>query len=138
MVTIRTLTATAVTAVLLGGCADLDVSNPNEADRDRVLSTPQDVQSLIATSYQQYFDNAQQTNPGLPTAAMADNLTGGFFDFGVHDMTTEPRSVYDASPLNTRGFVGRAPWDRLYPVLSNVSDAIAAIDRGVAITTGPG
>src|SRR5690606_36216908 len=135
MVTIRTLTATAVTAVLLGGCADLDVSNPSEPDRERVLSNPQDVQTLISTSYQQYFDNAQQTNPGLPTAAMADNLTGGFFDFGVHDMTTEPRTIYDASPLNTRGFVGRAPWDRLYPVLSNVNDALAAIEGGLDITT---
>ena len=134
--TIRILTATAVTAVLLGGCVDLDVSNPNEPDRVRVLSNPQDVQTLISTSYQQYFDNAQQTNPGLPTSAMADNLTGGFFDFGVHDVTTEPRSIFDASPLNTRGFVGRAPWSRLYPVLSNVNDALGAIDDGLAITTG--
>jgi hypothetical protein len=138
MVTIRTLTATAVMAVLLAGCVDLDVSNPNEADRARVTSNPQDVQTLISTSYQQYFDNAQQTNPGIPTAAMADNLTGGFFDFGVHDVTTEPRTIFDASPLNTRGFVGRAPWDRLYPVLSNVNDGLAAIDNGLAITTGPG
>ena len=114
------------------------MTNPNEPDRDRVTSNPQDVQTLISASYQTYFDNAQQTNPGLTTAAMADNLTGGFFDFGVADMTEEPRSTYNASPLNTRGFVGRAPWDRLYPVISNVSDAIAAIDRGVAITTGPG
>ncbi|HEX2166202.1 MAG TPA: hypothetical protein VHG09_03090, partial [Longimicrobiales bacterium] len=83
MVNIRTLTAAAATAALLGGCVDLDVSNPNEADRERVLSNPQDVQTLISTSYQQYFNNAQQTNPGIPTSAMADNLTGGFFDFGV-------------------------------------------------------
>jgi hypothetical protein len=125
-------------AVLLGGCVDLDVTNPNEADRDRVLSNPQDVQSLISTSYQAYFDNAQQTNPGMPTGAMAENLTGGFFDFGVFDMTTMPRVQYDASPLNTRGFVGRAPWSRLYPVISNVNDGLRAIDGGLRITTGPG
>jgi hypothetical protein len=92
-----------------------------------------DVQSLISTSYQAYFDNAQQTNPGLPTAAMADNLTGGFFDFGVFDVTTVPRALFDASPLNTRGFVGRAPWSRLYPVISNVNDGLGAIDGGLRI-----
>jgi hypothetical protein len=80
------------------GCVDLDVTNPNEADRDRVLSSAQDVQSLISTSYQAYFDNAQQTNPGMPTGAMADNLTGGFFDFGVHDMTTIPRERVRCEP----------------------------------------
>jgi hypothetical protein len=125
-------------AVALAGCVDLDVQNPNEPDRARVLSSPQDVQTLISTSYQQYFNNAQQTNPGLPTAAMADNLTGGFFDFGVFDMTEEPRTIFDASPLNTRGLVGRAPWSRLYPVISNVNDGLGAIQGGLVINTGTG
>lgn len=125
-------------AVLLGGCVDLDVTNPNAPDRERVLSSPTDVQSLISTSYQAYFNNAQQTNPNIPTSAMADNLTGGFFDFGVHDMTTEPRTAFNSSPLNTRGFVGRAPWSRLYPVISNVNDGLRAIDGGLVIDTGPG
>ncbi|HSJ24713.1 MAG TPA: hypothetical protein VK929_08610 [Longimicrobiales bacterium] len=130
----RKLTGLGAAALLvLGACVDLDTTNPNNPDRERVLSNPVDVQSLISTSYQGYFDNAQQTNPGLPNAAMADNLTGGFFDFGVHDMTTLPRSVFDASPLNTRGFVGRAPWSRLYPIISNVNDGLGAIDGGLEI-----
>jgi hypothetical protein len=134
----RILMGLVLSTVLLGACVDLDVTNPNEPDRERVLSNPQDVQTLISSAYQGYFDNAQQTNPGLPTSAMADNTTGGFFDFGVFDMTMEPRTIFDASPLNTRGFVGRAPWSRLYPVLSNVNDALFAIDNGLRITTGPG
>lgn len=134
----RTLTGLVLSTVLLAGCVDLDTTNPNVPDRERVLATAQDVQTLISTAYQAYFDNAQQTNPGLPTAAMADNLTGGFFDSGVFDMTMEPRVLFDASPLNTRGFVGRAPWSRLYPVLSNVNDGLYAIDQGLRITTGAG
>jgi hypothetical protein len=128
----------AAAAILVGGCVDLDVTNPNEPDRERVLATPGDVQSLISTSYQIYFNHVQQTNPSIPNAGMADNITGGFFDFGMHDMTVEPRIIFDASPLNTRGFVGRAPWSRLYPALSNVNDGLFAIDEGLAITTGPG
>jgi len=134
----RYITGVAVAgALIMGACVDLDVSNPNEPDRARVLTSPGDVQSLISTSYRAYFDNAQQTNPGLPTAAMADNLTGGFFDFGVHDLTTEPRTIFDSSPLNTRGFVGRAPWSRLYPVLSNVNDGLKAIEDGLVIQLEP-
>lgn len=123
-------------AALIASACDLDVTNPNEPDRQRVLASAVDVQALISTSFQPYFDHVQQTNPGIPTSAMADNLTGGFFDFGVHDMTTEPREAYNASPLNTRGFVGRAPWSRLYPVVSNVNDGLGAIEGGLDIVIG--
>ena len=119
--------------VALAGCVDLDVSNPNNPDRERVLADPGDVESLISSSFAGYYNNAAQTNPGLPTAAMAESLTGGFFDFAVHDVTTIPRTVWDNSPLNTRGFAARAPWDRLYTVISNVNDGLQAIDGGLVI-----
>jgi hypothetical protein len=125
-------------AVFSLACADLDTTNPNVPDRERVLANPDGVQALISTAYQPYFDHAQQTNPGLPNGAMADNLTGGFFDFGVFDMTELPRSTYNASPLNTRGFVGRAPWSRLYPVISNVNDGLGAIQGGIRIIAPDG
>src|SRR5690625_6803174 len=97
----RTIIATVLITALLGGCMDLDVTNPNEPDRERVLTNPGDVESLISSAYQAYFDHVQATNPGLSTAAIADNLTGGFFDLGVHDITTQPRVPFDASPLRS-------------------------------------
>jgi hypothetical protein len=134
----RALRGVAVAAALfLSGCVDLDVTNPNEPDRDRVTSNPRDVQALISTSYQAYFMHAQETNPGMTLGAMSDNLTGGFFDFGVADMTTLPREPYNPNPTNTRGFIGRVAWSRLYPVISNVNDGLRAIDHGLRITTGP-
>ncbi len=132
----RALTGIVLSAALLGGCVDLDVTNPNEPDRDRVLTSAGDVQSLISTSYQAYFDHVQATNPGLSTAAMADNLTGGFFDLGTHDISVQPRTAFDASPLNTRGAVGRFSWSRVYPIISNVNDGLTAIDNGLEIEIG--
>lgn len=132
----RALTGIVLTAALLGGCVDLDVTNPNEPDRDRVLTSAGDVQSLISTSYQAYFDHVQATSPGLPTAAMAENLVGGFLDFGLADLTEIPRRAFDASPLNTRGVVGRFSWARLYPIISNVNDGLTAIDDGLTIEVG--
>jgi hypothetical protein len=48
--------ALGVALVLLGmaGCTDLEVMNPNNPDRDRVLSDPGDVESLISTSFRAY------------------------------------------------------------------------------------
>jgi hypothetical protein len=119
--------------VLAAGCVDLDVTNPNNPDRDRVLADPEDVESLISTSFRGYYNNAAQTNPNIPTSAMAESLTGGFFDFAVFDVTEIPRSVWDNSPLNTRGALARFPWDRLYTVISNVNDALQAMDGGIQI-----
>lgn len=132
----RALIGIVLSAALLGGCMDLDVTNPNEPDRERVLAKPGDVEALIATSYQKYFDHVQSTNPGLSTAAMADNLTGGFFDLGTHDISVQPRTTFDASPLNTRGAVGRFSWSRVYPIISNVNDGLAAIEAGLVLDTG--
>lgn len=126
------------TMLVAAGCADLDVMNPNNPDRDRVLSDPGDVESLISTSFRAYYNHAAETNPGIPTSAMAESLTGGFFDFAVFDVTGIPRTVWDNSSLNTRGALARFPWDRLYRVISNVNDGLVAIDGGLVIRDGAG
>jgi hypothetical protein len=130
------LSATAL--LFAAGCSDLDVMNPNNPDRDRVLSDPGDVESLISTSFRAYYNHAAETNPGIPTSAMAESLTGGFFDFAVFDVTEIPRSVWDNSSLNTRGALARFPWERLYRVVSNVNDGLTAIDRGLVIRDAAG
>jgi hypothetical protein len=132
MRTLRNLVPIAA-MLLAAGCAELDVTNPNNPDRDRVLSDARDVESLISTSFREYYDNAAQTNPSIPTSVMAESLTGGFFDFGVFDVSGIPRLAFDNSPLNTRGAVARFPWDRLYRVISNVNDGLTAINDGLVI-----
>ncbi len=128
----------AAALMVASSCVDLDVTNPNNPDRERVLSDPGDVESLISTSFRAYYNNSAQTNPNIPTSAMAETLTGGFFDFSVHDLTTIPRSPWDNSPLNTRGGTARFSWDRLYTVISNVNDGLQAIDGGLRIEDSAG
>jgi hypothetical protein len=132
--TMKLLKILPLAAVLLfAGCSDLDIVNPNNPDRERVLSDPSDVESLISTSFRGYYNNAAQTNPNIPTSVMAESLTGGFFDFAVFDVSGIPREVWDNSSLNTRGALARFPWDRLYTVISNVNDGLLAIDGGLQI-----
>ena len=118
------------------GCQDLDVTNLNEPDRERVLSRPGDVESLIASSFKPWFQNTQNGYPNLALAAMADNITGGFFDYGVHDVSTIPRDAWNNSQLNTRSAVNRQAWYDMYGVISNVNDGIQALDAGVDLDGG--
>ncbi|UCC84141.1 MAG: hypothetical protein JSW46_04200 [Gemmatimonadota bacterium] len=53
-------TGVLATLLLLGAaaCADLDVVNPNDPERERALSTASDIESLIAGSMKQWSDGA--------------------------------------------------------------------------------
>jgi hypothetical protein len=45
------LVAGAVAALLATACVDLEVVNPNEADTDRALRTPSDIEALVASGW---------------------------------------------------------------------------------------
>jgi hypothetical protein len=126
-----------ITATLgITSCQDLAVTNPNAPDRERVISNPSDVQSLVASSFTSWWAVAQGTLPGFPFTTMADEFTSGFADYGILAASSEPRVAYNNSTANTRRFQNEVPWYELYGALSNVNDALAAIDRGVVITEG--
>jgi hypothetical protein len=115
------------------GCLDLDVTNSNNPDRERVLSRPDEVETLIASSYRQIWNRAQENYPNLGLGAMADNVTGGFFDYSVHDVSTEPRSAWNNSSTNTRSGLAENPWYDMYGVISSVNDALVALNEGMVI-----
>ena len=130
---LRTAVAVLGSAALVS-CQDLAVTNPNAPDRTRAVGNPSDVQSLVSSSFTSWWAVAQGTLPGFPFTAMADELTSGFADYGILAASSEPRVAYNNSTANTRRFQNEVPWYELYGALSNVNDALAAIERGVVIT----
>lgn len=135
--TMRHATLLGVTAaLLLAGCQDLEVTNPNNPDRERSTSLPGDVQSLVASSFTTFWPNTQGNWPGITLSAIADEATSGFADFGILELSSEPRAAFNNSTIYSRRFVSEDPWYSLYGVISNVNDALAAMDRGLVITEG--
>ena len=51
----RTLAVTGLVAVAGAACADLEVTNLNAPDRARALATANDVENLIAGSFQTFW-----------------------------------------------------------------------------------
>lgn len=125
-----------VVALLAIGCGDLEVTNPNNPDRDRSTRQPADVQTLIGSSFTTFWPNTQGNWPGITLAAMADEATSGFADFGILDLSSEPRGAFNNSTIYSRRFVSEDPWYSLYGVISNVNDALQAIDDGLVIMEG--
>jgi hypothetical protein len=135
--TMRALQLLGVTAAfLVAGCQDLDVTNPNDPDRERATSQPADVQNLVASTFTTFWPMTQGNWPGITLAAMADEATSGFADFGILELSSEPRAAFNNSTIYSRRFVSEDPWYILYSVISTNNDALTAMDDGLVIMEG--
>lgn len=117
-------------------CQDLDVTNPNNPDRARLERDPQLVQTIIASAYAQLFDFWHDDYPAWVLPTMADEFTGGFLDFGIHDMSKEPRLAFNNSPTYTEQEINLDPWQKSNAILSGLADAVAAIEDGTVVRDG--
>jgi hypothetical protein len=126
----------AAAIALLGvfaACQDLDVTNPNNPDRARLERDPQLVETIIASAYSQLFDFWQDDYPAWVLPTMADEFTSGFLDFGIHDMSKEPRLAFNNSPTYDEQEINLDPWQKSNAILSSLADAVAAIESGTIV-----
>lgn len=122
--------------LLLGAmaCQDLAVTNPNEPDRDRATQQPVSAESFVSTSFRNWWPVAGHDDyPSWGFSTMANEVTSGFADFGQLELSAEPRSGWNNSPVNARNQVSEAPWYGLYRTISSVNDALIAIDSGLVV-----
>ena len=124
-------------ALLAPACQDLDVTNPNEPDRERVLASGPDVEALIASQFRLWWPNQQNGYPNLALAAIADHITGGFLDYSVYNLSLEPRPAWDNSPLYQRNDVTEDPWYNLHGVVASVNTALSVMDEGLEVPNEP-
>jgi hypothetical protein len=122
--------------VLLGGCQDLHISNPNEADRLRALSNPEDVEALIAGAWIPYWIRTQNNgNPYYSLNTISGVMVTSVADAGALVMSVIPRPPYENHPLAYMSQVSRFPWYTYYSGLDNANEGIRAIDAGLRIIT---
>jgi len=122
-------------AILVAGCQDLGVENPNEPDRDRANQQASSMETFVASAFRTWWPVAGHDDyPAWALSTIAREVTSGFADFGQLELSAEPRSAWNNSPVNARNNVTEEPWYNLYATISSVNDAIAAIDDGLVIT----
>ena len=121
--------ALAVAAV--AGCQELAVTNPNDPDRDRATGQPAAVEALVSSGFSLWWNNVHQNDPAWALSFMADEFSGGFLDYGAHHSSQEPRQAWNNNPTFTYAEASQVPWYGLHQVVSNVNDALAAMNAGV-------
>ena len=132
---------TAILGVLLlsvAACADLEVTNQNDADADRALVTPGDIQSLISGSYRQYWNGTQQLGFGPALSNMAWQHSGWPANFGVVFYSGMPRPATINDPGDQ--FYGNMSftWNQSFKALAAINQGLRAIEADPEIAEALG
>ena len=128
---------TAVIA-LAGACVDLDVTNLNDPDRERALSSASDVEALISGGFQAWWATAHYSYPASAMSTAADAHSSSWGNWGMRDAGWEPRKAYNNDAAYSYRSVAQAPWGESYQALAAVRDGLLTIEDGLRIQEGDG
>jgi SusD family. len=123
-----------VMALALAGCQELAVTNTNLPDRERATKEPSSTEAFVSSAFRTWWPVAGHDDyPAWAFSTVAHEVTSGFADFGQLEISSEPRSSWNNSPVNARSEVNENPWYALYSTISSVNDALISIDSGLVI-----
>jgi len=126
----------AAALVLGSGCADLDVTNPNNPDIQRALASPQDVQNLAVSTINSWYLLATDIYPWTMLTVTADVGTANFGNFGMRFNNLEPRIPYENNSAGGDRDATQEPWNNGYAALGAANDMLRATDAGVVLNGG--
>ncbi len=137
---IRYLVMASLVGAVAGCRGDmLEVLNPNNPDRPRVLASPLDVQGLASAQFQQInlatMGSIQRAQTGMMTASLMN--ASGLANNGMGPRSLIPRVSLDNNPGNAYGFENYADFRILSAVGRNTADILARA-KAPEFTLGPG
>lgn len=122
---------------LAAGCSksELDVANPNQPDYKKVYKTGADLENLSSGLYNIVY-NGENAASGMKAflATAADNVTCSWGNFGMRDMSYEPRdNSWDNSPTYSNGTTTEYTFNKMYGAITTASLIFKAVDSGVNV-----
>ncbi|MBN4081084.1 hypothetical protein JYT44_01835 [Caldithrix abyssi] len=111
-----------VTVLGFWSCAELDVSNTNDPDKNRALAKPSDVESFIKGSFLTWWQGTHTTGGSFNPGVMADAHTCSWGNYGMRELSSEPRAEANNSPAYNYAYALEQPWYRWYGAISAAND----------------
>lgn len=142
MITMKRIRSTLGAAMLAtlaasGACVDLDVTNINEPDRDRALSSADDVEALISGTFRTWWELQQGRAPGPAMASLADDVSQSQANYGFQDQGMEPPTPIINETAYQWGYWVYDPWTFTNRALAAIRDGLQSIDE-LGLEFGPG
>lgn len=115
--------------LLIAGCQDLDVKNPNNPDTASALASPEDVEALVGSQYQQWWNGTQKNYPGMTLAVMSGVSTSSWGNFGMFVLGAVPREAFINDASYADRFMSSTPWSNMYTAISAANDGLIALEN---------
>lgn len=125
----------AAAVLFAGACNNLDVTNPNQPDVQRALSSPSDVQALAQSTIRSWYmtsvsggpDDGGDVTPYIFGCVTSDVCTMNFGNFGARFNNLEPRIPYGNISSGGDRTVAQTPWDYNYGTIGATNDVLRAL-----------
>jgi len=110
------------------GCADLDITNPNQPERAQVITGTGDLESLVAGSWPTFWLATNGANsPFLFLSAAAFEHSPMAANFGMIEHSALPRQPLDNSPVGAFALELEYSWDRWYRTIAAANDGLVGL-----------
>jgi hypothetical protein len=124
----RRVTTLLAALFVAAACADLTVENLNDPERERAITTPEDVETLISGQYYTWwYTQASSNSYGMMTSVMADQHSSSWGNYDMRATSEEPRNAFINDPSYTYATNHQRAWYRAYRAISTVRDGLIAI-----------
>ena len=124
-------------SVTINSCTkDLDIENNNDPDKERVLSNPEDVETLALSGFYNWFmANNSSISPRVAMWVMADQGTCSWANSGMLHLSSEPRTTFNNSVTYTYANIFETYYEDLHANLYIMNSVLEVIDEGMEIIT---
>lgn len=137
---IRNCAVAGMLLLFAAACADLDVTNPNDADKEQAIRTALDVQSLVSGSFQTWYNatNHATNSPSLLLSHQAFQHSSSAANFGMLSYPALPRFAVNNTVTHQDYAQIANAWSVHYRALAAIADGLRAINTDEAVRTGLG
>ena len=116
---------------------ELEVPNENNPDRERVTATAKDVESVIGSAMLIWWEGVEYSSPSWALSTAADEGTMSWGNFGMQQLSSEPRVQWPNDPAFTYRGTTETPWYGCYGALSSALEVGALATSLVLIARPP-
>ncbi len=117
--------------LLAGACDTLNIADPNDPDKQRVLTDATSVEGLAAGALKSWFNVTQAMDPNGALTTMANNYTASWNNFQMRIYSSQPRVSWQNSLTSTARVEIESFWYGYYAALSSTNDVVYSIRAGL-------
>lgn len=134
---IKFIYAIALALFMVQGCKEdlLTVENANQPDFDKVFSNGAALENLVSGLYVTIYNGEHAGGSAQPMlATAADNVSCSWGNFGMRDMSWEPRNnAWNNAPTYSYHVSTLNLWNNMYSSINTASDVVKAMGTGVNV-----